>query len=255
MDYLGRSSVVLTASDGNLTIQTMVNIAGDAGSGTVAIDYEPLAVFVKFGQHADALVRVNLEAGRLRIAAGARMLTLPLIDEPPRPELRLATPFAEGARLIEDVRLLGRWHRQVAPARAKTSQRPALEGIHVDFQDDIVTACATDTYRMHVLRTPACVTSATDFVLPVRALKAALDIARMDRTTVLSMWAPTYSSLIGFETTSTRLVVDKITGRIPSWRMLLPCVDDYPTRLRIIDPDSTFDILNVVAGQSERGAT
>jgi DNA polymerase III sliding clamp (beta) subunit (PCNA family) len=255
MGYLEMPSLVLTATDGDLTIQTMLAPAGDSEPGTVTVDYEPLAAFVKLGQHTNALVRIHLAAGKLRIATGPRTLTLPLIDELAGPELRLTAPFAEDARLIDDARLLGRWDRQVAPARAKTSRRPALEGIHLDFRDNIVAACATDKYRMHLLRTPTRVTRATDFVLPVRALKAGLDIARLERATVLSMWAPTCSSLIGFETTNTRLVVDKLTGRIPDWRTLLPCLDNYPTRLAIIDPDCVFEILNGAAGQSERGAS
>jgi DNA polymerase III sliding clamp (beta) subunit (PCNA family) len=255
MDNLEMSTLVLTATDGDLTIQTMVAIAGHSQPGTVTVDYEPLTSFVKLRQHADGLVRVHLAAGKLRIATGARMLTLPLIDELARQEVRLAAPFAEGARLIDDVRLLRRWYRQVAPARANPSRRPALEGIHLDFRDNIITACATDTHRMHVLRTPTCVTRATDFVLPMRALKAALDIARMESAKVLSMWAPTSSSLIGVESTNTRLVVDKLIGRIPDWRTLLPCLDDYPTRIRITDPDTAFVALNGAASQSEYGAS
>lgn len=159
--------------------------------------------------------KVSLVCGRARFA----LLTLPVEDYPPLPEMPTAAGSIPGD-------LLAHVAAQVAVAAGRDDTLPALTGVRIEIEGERVTLAATDRYRLAVRElTWAPEQSALSAValVPGRSL---LDTARAlsaaDKVTVALSPSGSGEALIGFEGNGRRTTQRLLDGEFPKYRSLLP---------------------------------
>jgi len=195
-------------------------------------------------------VTVASEGARVAVACGSSrftLLTLPVEDYPALPAMPTISGVIDGTAFAAAV-------QQVAIAAGRDDTLPALTGIRVEIEGDVLTLAATDRYRLAVREIawkPEQSSVSATALVPARTLNdtaKSLGSAAQVQVAFASKDGAV-ESLVGFEgdgrSTTTRL----IDGEFPKYRSLLP--DDSATTARI-ETASLIDAVKRVALVAER---
>ncbi len=140
--------------------------------------------------------------------------TLPVEDFPVMPEKK--------ELLLEEISLkvLHNAIGQVMKAASRDDKRPVLQGIFVEFQDNMINMVSTDSYRLAVTEVGGLEKAAEkkEMIIPVKAMQ---EIHRWgskeDKVTIFDS-----DGQIRFDLGDTVMLVREIEGKFPNWKQLLP---------------------------------
>ncbi len=239
------SGVLLEAVDGRLTCQaTDLEVAAEI-SIPVEID-EPGRVLLPGRLLAQLVARfpnapVNLEgdADRVEITCGRATFHVRGMQVEDFPTL--AAPTEDAAQGVLKADAFARLVSQVARAASTDDGRPVLTGVQLDASDGMLTAAATDSYRLAV-RSVA-FDQAVDGValVPARSLQEAAKAAgEVGGNVTVVLEEGQVSFLFGDRRLTTKL----IEGSFPNYRALLP--DAHETTV-VVDRAGLSEALQRVA--------
>lgn len=240
------SGMLVTATSAELTlacfdyeISARIRVPAEvAEPGTVLVPGRLLAEITRSlpaltVQVDDAASDVTLTCG----AASFTLVTLPVGDYPPLPELPVLAGTVDGAVLAAAI-------SQVVPAASRDDTLPILAGVNIELTGDTMTLAATDRYRLAMRELgwdPTQPDVAATILTPARTLA---DAARM-----MSQGTPVQvllrhqagsdehaaDAMIGFESAGRRLTTRLIAGEFIKYKSRFPgefgCCGDMPAAL------------------------
>lgn len=239
------SGVLLEAADGRLTCRaTDLDVAAEVSllatvdePGTVLLPGRLFAQIV--AKLPDAPVELDGTGERVEVRCGRatfRVRRMPAEDFPALPQVSDDAP-----RGTVKADAFGRMVTQVARAASSDVARPVLTGVQLDAADGVLTAAATDSYRLAVRALPWDEPVEGTALVPARALmeaaKAGSEIGG-SVTVVFEQDKTTF--LLG----DRRLTTQLIDGQFPSYRKLLP--EGFETSV-VIDRPALVEALQRVA--------
>jgi DNA polymerase-3 subunit beta len=239
------SGVLLEAADGRLTCRaTDLDVAAEV-TLPVAAEIEgsallPGRLFSQIvAKFPDAAVDLDATGDRVEVRCGRatfRVRSMPVEDFPALPQV---DPDATRGEIKSDA--FNRLVTQVARAASSDVARPVLTGVHLAAEDGVLTAAATDSYRLAVREFPWDVGTSASALVPARALSEAAKAGHEVGGSVTIVFEDDKASfLLG----DRRLTTQLIDGTFPSFRKLLP--DGYETAV-VVDRPALVDALQRVA--------
>ena len=239
------SGVLLEAADGRLTCRaTDLDVAAEVSlpvqaeqPGTVLL---PARLFSQIvAKCPDAPVELDGTGDRVEITCGRatfRVRSMPVEDFPALPEVDSDAP-----RGNVKADSFNRLVTQVARAASTDVARPVLTGVQLDAADGMLTAAATDSYRLAVRKLAWEEQVTASVLVPARALsEAARAGAEAGGSVTLVFEEDKASFLLG----DRRLTTNLIDGQFPSYEKLLP--DGFETAV-VLDRPALVDALQRVA--------
>ncbi len=211
-----------TGTDTDLTINVVINVAGEADGVTVlpgrlAADIVKAlpqgAVAVEIGDE-----EANISSGRAEFA----IRVLPAEEYP-----RFAEPTGEPLRLAAAE--LAAALKQVVVAASADDARPILTGVLLAAEEGGLRLVATDSYRLAVRDLPGAsvLAEGQSVLVPSRALAELTRVLPNDGNVELRLGERDASFQVG----NTRLTTRLIDGEFPNYRGLIP--SSYPNRLTV----------------------
>lgn len=239
------SGVLLVAQDGKLTCRaTDLDVAAEVSlpvqaeqDGQVLL---PARLFSQIvAKCPDAPVELDGSGDRVEITCGRatfRVRSMPVEDFPSLPEV---DPDAPRGEVKADS--FNRLVTQVARAASTDVARPVLTGVQLDAKDGVLTAAATDSYRLAVRELPWDEGVTASVLVPARALQEAAKTGAESGGSVTIVFEDEKASfLLG----DRRLTTNLIDGQFPSYEKLLP--DGFETSV-VIDRPTLVEALQRVA--------
>ncbi len=212
----------LTGSDLELTIETQIEVAGEADGVAVLPSKIALDVVKSLG---DPRVEVSCEADEATIVAGRFESSIRLLpaDEFPR----LAMP-ADDAFTISAREFATALH-QVVPAASADDARPILTGVLLAAEEGGLRLVATDSYRLAVRDIPGAsiLSEGQSVLVPSRALRELERLLGSAEEITLRLGEREAS----FEVGELRLTTRLIEGEFPNYRGLIPA--SHPNQLTV----------------------
>ena len=212
----------LTGSDLELTIETQIEVAGEADGVAVLPSKIALDVVKSLG---DPRVEVSCEADEATIVAGRFESSIRLLpaDEFPR----LAMP-ADDAVTISAREFATALH-QVVPAASADDARPILTGVLLAAEEGGLRLVATDSYRLAVRDIPGAsiLSEGQSVLVPSRALRELERLLGSAEEITLRLGEREAS----FEVGELRLTTRLIEGEFPNYRGLIPA--SHPNQLTV----------------------
>jgi DNA polymerase-3 subunit beta len=212
----------LTGSDLELTIETQIDVAGEADGVAVLPSKIALDVVKSLG---DPRVEVACEADEATIVAGRFESSIRLLpaDEFPR----LAMP-ADDAVTISAQEFATALH-QVVPAASADDARPILTGVLLAAEEGGLRLVATDSYRLAVRDIPGAsiLREGQSVLVPSRALRELERLLGSAEEITLRLGEREAS----FEVGDLRLTTRLIEGEFPNYRGLIPA--SHPNQLTV----------------------
>ena len=212
----------LTGSDLELTIEIVVEVAGD-GDGVAVLPAKITADLVR--SLGDPRVEVTVEGEEARITAGRFESSLRLLpaDEFPR----LAAPADEAVTLAAGD--FAEALRQVVPAASADDARPIITGVLMAAEEGGLRLVATDSYRLAVRDLPgtSVLAEGQSVLVPSRALRELERLLAAAEEVTLRLG----EREAAFEVGGVRLTTRLIEGEFPNYRGLIPA--SHPNRLTV----------------------
>lgn len=216
-------ALVLTATDGDLSIRTRIQADVETG-GEVVVPGRLLADVARQLPAGDVSLLID-DGGQLEIRSGQASFKLRLLAAEDFPEVEMiegstvSLPAGEFSTTID----------QVARSASRDETRPHLTGILLSVDGDKLRAVATDSYRLAVRTTriepPA--ETPIEANVPARALQEATRMADGHEMVALTL----SERQIAFQAGETMLISRLIDGQFPDFEQLLP--DSYEHILEI----------------------
>ena len=267
------SGARLEVLDGQLTIATTdlevtsrttisQSYAGaDSIDGVVVVPTLELAAAVKGkpAKGATVALKHDQEAGVLHVYAGAMVVALRTLEAEDFPTLNASDL---GSLVTSSLELITAWATRVLPAAHDDEARPVLTAVSIERKGCELTAAATDSYRLHVYQATDHDHGDCSFLVPARALRLALDVAKIWKAdagalryvTIASMSDPRYSSAgqVTFTIGRTVLSARCIEGEFPPWRNLVPTISSEHAVIEITDAAAVKTMLDMATDQTRR---
>ncbi len=239
------SGVLLEADEGRLTCRaTDLDVAAEVTlpvaaeqDGTVLLPGRLFSQIV--AKFPDAAVDIDATGDRVEVRCGRatfRVRSMPVQDFPALPEVDPDAP-----RGVVKSDSFNRLVTQVARAASSDVARPVLTGVHLVAADGVLSASATDSYRLAVRQLPWDEATTADALVPARALAEAAKAGHEVGGSVTIVFEPDKASfLLG----DRRLTTQLIDGTFPNVGKLLP--DGYETAV-VVDRPALVEALQRVA--------
>lgn len=194
-----------------------------------------------------AAVNAEVENDRLRLECGRarfELRVMPLEDYPPLP-----TPAEDATAAAMKADDFATMVSQVARAASADDARPVLTGVHLEAHDGVLTAAATDSYRLAVRTLPWEDDREATVLVPRRALEEARRSAEsLGGEVRLIIEAGQVTFAFGDRQLTTRL----IEGKFPDFRQLVP--SGYERRLTV-DRAELMEVVRRVAVVGDANTT
>ncbi|MDX1510418.1 MAG: DNA polymerase III subunit beta [Nitriliruptorales bacterium] len=217
------SGVLLEAADGALTARTtdqemssVIAIPAQVDEpGTALLPGRYLAQLV--GRLPDAPVALSQAGDAVEIQVGRATFQFRSMSASDFPVIAPVADDAAGAPIASDAltRLVG----QVARAASTDEARPVLTGVQLAVADGVLTAAATDSYRLAMRRLPWAGGFEGEALVPARALQEA---ARFGGETDAEIQIALEEGRVSFSSPDRTLSSLLIDGQFPNVRKLLP---------------------------------
>ncbi len=172
------------------------------------------------------LVRMELKDNVLHIEGGKstfELHTLPVEDFPVMPE--------EKEALLEEInlKLLHNAISQVVKAASRDDKRPVLQGVYVEFEEDLIHMVSTDSYRLAVTEVSGLekASGKKEMIIPAKAMQEIHRWGSKDEK--IAMFEA--GGQIRFDMGDTVMLVREIEGKFPNWKQLLP--SDHKISIRV----------------------
>ncbi|MCU1676909.1 MAG: dnaN1 [Frankiales bacterium] len=218
LDVQGHSLTV-SSFDYEVSAQVTVDIAASEG-GRALVSGRLLAEIVR--SLPAQPVEISTDGARLAISCGSARFalpTLPVEDYPSLPEMPAVTGAVGSDAFAAAV-------AQVAVAAGRDDTLPALTGVRVEIEDDVVTLAATDRYRLAVRElkwTPAAGGLSAAALVPARTLAdTAKSLTGGAEVTIALATGGTGEGMVGFEGGGRRTTTRLLDGEFPKYRSLIP---------------------------------
>lgn len=239
------SGVLLVAADGKLTCRaTDLDVAAEV-SLPVAAEVEgsvllPGRLFSNIvSKFPDAAVDIDATGDRVEVRCGRatfNVRSMPVADFPALPEVDRDAPSGQ---IKADA--FNRMVTQVARAASSDVARPVLTGVDLAAEDGVITAAATDSYRLAIRALPWEESTSASALVPARALSEAAKAGHEAGGSVTIVFEEDKASfLLG----DRRLTTQLIDGNFPNVRKLLP--DGHETSV-VVDRPALVEALQRVA--------
>lgn len=226
------SGVLITASDGALTMETTnleVSIRQTAAAsveeeGQVVVPCRLLSDIV--GHLPDMAIQFKTDGSMLDVSCGNSFYALNTLDPRDFPQFP-SYSLENTAEVPADT--LATMVNRVAVAASTDKNRSILNGILVSITPDMVRFVTTDSVRLAVAesKVESSVQGALEVIAPARMLKSVLSLASGQKTVTIGTNASQIVFLFGDVVYITR----RIEGTYPNYRKLIP--SSYVTGARI----------------------
>ena len=239
------SGVLLEAADGRLTCRaTDLEVAAEVSipveitePGRVLLPGRLLAQLV--ARFPNAPVQLEGDSDRVEITCGRATFHVRGMQVEDFPTLAAPSPDAPTGRLKSDA--FARLVSQVARAASTDDGRPVLTGVQLNASDGVLTAAATDSYRLAVRSVTFDEAVEGIALVPARSLQeAAKAAAEVGGGVTVVLEEGQVSFLFGDRRLTTKL----IEGSFPNYRALLP--DAHETSV-VVDRAALAEALQRVA--------
>lgn len=228
----------LQLASSNLEIDSELSIPVQGGRDGVALVPGKLLVdVVRSLPHAAVVAEVTQDV--LHISCGRAQFDLRLMPAEDFPALKEPVASATVAVLKSDE--FARLVAQVARAASSDDARPVLTGVSLEATPSMLTAAATDSYRLAVREISWDQGAATTALVPRRALEQARHAAELLGSEVRLILEPGQAT---FAFSDRRLTTRLIEGTFPDYRQLIP--SDFQRRL-IVDRAELMEVVKRVA--------
>lgn len=232
---LAGDQLTVTGTDLELTIQTTLDVAGEA-DGTVVLPARLTADIVRSLE--GGAVEVSATGpDEVRITAGRSAFSVRPLGADDYPKLQPPTANAvtlPAAAFAESL-------KQVVRAASSDESRPILTGVLLAAENDGLRLVATDSYRLAVrdLAGLSALAAEQKVLVPSRALN---ELSRMlPATGDITLRVAEREAT--FETGTARLTTRLIEGEFPNYRQLIPA--SHPNRL-VVNREGLLDAIRRV---------
>lgn len=232
----------LSSTDLEIASELTVTVAGER-DGVALVPGRLLGDVVR--SLPPAAVNAEVDSDRLHLACGRARFDIRLMpaeDFPSLPE-----PAADAPVAVLKAEEFGRAVSQVARAASTDDARPVLTGVSLEATAGMLTAAATDSYRLAVREVPWDQGAESTALVPRRALVEAQRAADALGSEVRLVLEPSQAT---FAFADRRLTTRLIEGKFPDFRQLLP--SDFERRLEV-DRAELIEVVkrvSVVGGDS-----
>jgi DNA polymerase-3 subunit beta len=228
----------LVLSSSNLEIDSTLSIPVQGERDGVALVLGKLLVDVVRSLPA-AAVSAEVTGDVLSLRCGRAQFALRLMPVEDFPALRRPSPDATEA--VVKAEEFARMVAQVARSASADDSRPVLTGVSLEATINVLTACATDSYRLAVFKLPWEQGFEMSALIPRRALEQARHAAEFLGSEVHLIFEPGQAT---FAFSDRRLTTRLIEGAFPDVSQLIP--DTWERRL-FIDRSELLEVVKRVA--------
>lgn len=233
------NTLEITATNLETTIRTTLErIAHHAIDGRALVPVSALAAAVKDARPKGTRVTVETsgnDRNELHLRYDGLSFRLRQLDADDYPPLEVEHQPAD-VLVASDLELPRVWAERVLPAASDDEARPVLTAVHVERKGTVVSAAATDSYRLHTYQDPTEDYGASgirdcSFLLPGHALQLALDAMKTHKATSGAVWYRKGDARL--EIGPTTIMVRCVEGEFPDFEQLFHT--DGGTEIAITD--------------------
>jgi DNA polymerase III subunit beta len=223
--------LTLASFDYDVSAQASIPVATES-EGTVLVSGRLLAEITR--SLPARPVQISADGSRATLTCGSTtftLLTLPVEDYPSLPEMPSAAGSVGSDAFATAV-------GQSATAAGRDDTLPALTGVRIEIEDDILTLVSTDRYRL-AIRTlrwnPARPGLSAAVLVPARALADTARALTAGAEVSIALALPgedgAGEGMIGFEGGGRRTTTRLLGGDFPAYQTLLPSTADSVAEL------------------------
>ena len=237
--------LVLASTDLDLTSELSISVQAEQ-EGSALVPGRLLGDVVRNLPQAAVTAEVR-EGDKLDLVCGRAHFTLRTMPVEEFPEL--ARPSEGAAVAVIKAEEFARTIQQVARAASTEDARPVLTGVSLNAEGGVLTAAATDSYRLAVRTVPWDQGTDTSVLVPRRALEEARRAAEQLGGEVRLVLEP---SQVTFDFGDRRLTASLLEGKFPDYQQLIP--SDYDRRL-VVERTELMEVVRRIAVVGEANAT
>jgi len=224
--------LTLASFDYDVSAQASIPVATEA-EGTVLVSGRLLAEITR--SLPARPVQITADGSRATLTCGSTtftLLTMPVEDYPSLPEMPSAAGSVGSDAFATAV-------GQATAAAGRDDTLPALTGVRIEIEDDVLTLVSTDRYRLAVRKlrwNPARPELSTAVLVPARALADTARALTTGAEVSIALALPGDEGaggegMIGFEGGGRRTTTRLLGGDFPAYQTLLPTTADSVAEL------------------------
>ena len=214
---LNGNQLVLTASDGETTMRTSIEVEGE-GAGKVAFDAKRLLDTLKEFPEQPLTFDINDQNFGLNIASSNGNYSFVGVNGNEYPEMAQQLQGAQTFTIAAST-LLGALNKTVF-CTADDELRPVMNGVFFDLAEDKITLVATDAHRLvRYINVTAHTDAPANFILPKKPANLLRSVLQKEQDDVqVSFTDKNVSFVFG----QTIITCRQIEGRFPNYNAVIP---------------------------------
>ena len=215
---LSDNELKLTASDGETTIRTSVEVEGAEGAGKVASAAKLLLETLK--EFSEQPLSFTIDENNFAVSMVSENGTYSFVGVNGNEYPEMPGAEAEARRATIPANVLQRAIEKTISSTADDDLRPVMNGIFVDIEENQVTLAATDAHRLVRYRNTGVQPGVTaSFILPKKPASLLKNLLAKEEEDVNVTFG---SKNARFEFGATILVCRQIEGRFPNYNAVIP---------------------------------
>ncbi len=211
------NTLTLTASDGETTMRTSIEVEGE-GAGKVAFDAKRLLDTLKEFPEQPLTFDINDQNFGLNIASSNGNYSFVGVNGAEYPEMAMQLEGAQQFGIAAQT-LLGALNKTVF-CTADDEIRPVMNGVFFDLAEDKITLVATDAHRLvRYINVTAHTESAANFILPKKPANLLRNVLQKEQDEVMVSFT---DKNVSFVFGQTMITCRQIEGRFPNYNAVIP---------------------------------
>ena len=216
-DLIG-NELKLTASDGETTIRTTVEVEGAEGAGKVASAAKLLLETLK--EFSEQPLAFTIDENNYAVSMVSQNGTYSFVGVNGNEYPEMPGTEADARQIALPANVLQSSIEKTIFATADDDLRPVMNGIYFDIAEDKVTMVATDAHRLvRYTNTSVQAGAAANFILPKKPASLLKNLLAKEENDVKVAFGAKNAR---FEFGSTIIVCRQIEGRFPNYNAVIP---------------------------------
>jgi len=216
-DLIG-NELKLTASDGETTIRTTVEVEGAEGAGKVASAAKLLLETLK--EFSEQPLAFTIDENNYAVSMVSQNGTYSFVGVNGNEYPEMPGTEADARQIALPANVLQSSIEKTIFATADDDLRPVMNGIYFDIAEDKVTMVATDAHRLvRYTNTGVQAGAAANFILPKKPASLLKNLLAKEESDVKVVFGAKNAR---FEFGSTIIVCRQIEGRFPNYNAVIP---------------------------------
>ena len=216
-DLVG-DKLLLTASDGETTIRTSVEVEGVEGTGKVASGAKLLLETLK--EFSEQPLAFNIDDQNFAVNMTSQNGTYSFVGVNGNEYPEMPAPDPDSQELVVSSRVLQSAIEKTIFCTADDDLRPVMNGIFFDIAPDKVTMVATDAHRLvRYTNTTVAPGVTASFILPKKPAALLKNVLGKEESDVKVVFGPKNAR---FEFGNVLIVCRQIEGRFPNYNAVIP---------------------------------